>query len=119
MNSRFGGLLWMTKSALEMSDIHEHVKSMVMPDMAALTEAHKVPYIPAAAVGAVLGKLVGTGIGSVKTSPWTGRHKFEPSWKGTGLGYTIGGAAGAGAGVAIAALINKIRGEEKRKGVRA
>lgn len=113
--SRFSGLSWMTKRSLDMQDVHEHVKSVVMPDFAALTEEHKVPYLPAAAVGAVLGKLVGTGIGSVKRSPWTHELKWKPGWRDSSIGYTAGGIAGAGAGIAIAGLINKIRGEEKKK----
>ena len=117
MNSKFGGLSWITfqKQALDIGDVHEHVKSMVVPDLQALTESHKVPYLPAAAVGAVLGKLTGAGIGSVKRSPWTGKLKFKPSWSGAGIGYTAGGMAGAGAGLMVAALINGIRGEEKKK----
>lgn len=117
--SIFSGLSWITvKRGVDLSDVHEHVKGMVMPDFAALTEEHKVPYIPAAAVGAVLGKLVGTGIGSVKRTPFTHRLTFDPNWRDAGIGYTAGGLAGAGAGVLLAALINKVRGKEKKaKGV--
>ena len=119
MNSRFSGLSWITvKRGVDLADVHEHVKSMVMPDFGALTEEHKVPYIPAAAVGAILGKLTGAGIGSIQRTPWTHRLEFKPSWKGSGIGYTVGGGAGAGAGVLAAYLVNKIRGEKsKAKGV--
>lgn len=114
MNSRFSGLLWI-KRGVDLADVHEHVKSMVIPDLASLTESHKVPYIPAAAVGAVLGKLTGFGIGSMKRSPWTHELQWKPSWHGSGWGYTLGGAAGAGLGVLTAAVINRVREHRKEK----
>lgn len=105
----------MTKRSLDMQDVHEHVKSTVMPDFKALTEEHKVPYLPSAAVGALVGKGLGFGLASTTRSPWTHKLKFEPTWKSLGWGYTGGGLAGAGAGLLVAGIINKIRGEEKKR----
>ena len=117
MNSRLSGLSWITlhKKALDMSDVHEHVQNMVMPDFGAMATARRVPYLPAAAVGAALGKLTGAGIGSLKRSPWTGDLKFRPSLGGTGWGYTLGGLAGGGIGLVVANAINRVRENREKK----